>query len=152
MRWSFTAFLSVVKLNLHTQDIPHGLGGFLLCRGGDMGIGVQSEASGEVTQHAGHRLDVHTVLQRDGGEGVAEVMKSDLRDARSFQHTLQHVVDAVRGDGTTVGGGEDVRIFQLLRLCFLLLQYCSNKSNWCYKNWRSLQRQKTNCWRVYLEV
>ena len=35
-----------------------------------MGIGVQGEACGEVTQHAGYGLDVHTVLQRNGGEGV----------------------------------------------------------------------------------
>ena len=42
-----------------------------------MGIGVQGEACGEVTQHAGHRLDVHTILQGDGSEGVAEVMKSE---------------------------------------------------------------------------
>ena len=35
-----------------------------------MGVGVQGEACGEVTQHAGYRLDVHAVLQGDGGEGV----------------------------------------------------------------------------------
>ena len=29
-----------------------------------MGIGVQGEPGGEVTQHAGHRLDVHSVLER----------------------------------------------------------------------------------------
>ena len=28
-----------------------------------MGIGVQSEACGEVAQHAADRLDVHTILQ-----------------------------------------------------------------------------------------
>ena len=46
-----------------------------------MGVGVQGEACGEVTQHAGHGLDIHTVLEGDGGEGVAEIMESDLRDA-----------------------------------------------------------------------
>ena len=35
-----------------------------------MGIGVQSEACGEVTQHAGHRLDIHAVLEGNGCEGV----------------------------------------------------------------------------------
>jgi hypothetical protein len=78
---SSQVFLSATKPNLHTQDIPHSLGGFLLRRCGDMGIGVQSEASGEVAQHAGDCLDVHTVLERNGGEGVAEVMESDLRDS-----------------------------------------------------------------------
>jgi len=70
MRCSSQPFLSATKPNLQAQDISHGLGGFFLRRGGDMGIGVQGEASGEVTQHAGHRLDVHTVLQGNGGEGV----------------------------------------------------------------------------------
>ena len=53
-----------------------------------MCIGIQGEACGEVAQHAGHRLDVHAVLQRDGCKGVAEVMESDLRDASPFQHSL----------------------------------------------------------------
>ena len=34
-----------------------------------MGVGVQCESGGEVTQHAGHCLNVHPVLQRQGGEG-----------------------------------------------------------------------------------
>ena len=68
-----------------------------------MGIGVQGEASGEVTQHAGYRLDIHAVLQRDGCEGVAEIVESDLRDAGPFQHSLEHVVHAVWGDRTAVG-------------------------------------------------
>lgn len=38
---------------LHAQHIPRGLGGFFLCRGGHMGIGVQGESGGEMTQHAG---------------------------------------------------------------------------------------------------
>ena len=43
-----------------------------------MGIGVQGEACGEVTQHAGYGLDVHTILERDGCEGVAEVMAEEM--------------------------------------------------------------------------
>ena len=45
-----------------------------------MGVGVQGEASGEVAQHTGDCLDVHTVLQGDGCEGMAEIVESDLRD------------------------------------------------------------------------
>ena len=71
-----------------------------------MGISVQGEACGEVTQHAGHCLDIHSVLERDGSEGVAEVMESDFRDASPLQHPLQHVVDAVRGYGATIGRGK----------------------------------------------
>ena len=61
MCWSFTAFLSAAKPNLHTQHISHGLSGFLLCRGGDMGVGVQCEACREVTEHSADSLDVHSV-------------------------------------------------------------------------------------------
>ena len=50
MRCSSHAFLWATNLDLHTQHIPHGLCGFLLCRGGDMGIGVQGETCGEVAQ------------------------------------------------------------------------------------------------------
>ena len=64
---------------LHTKHISHGVGGFLLCRGGDMGIGVQGEAGGEVAQHTGYGLDIHTILQGNGSEGVAEIMESDLK-------------------------------------------------------------------------
>ena len=76
--------LSAAKPTLHTQDISHGLGSFLLCRGGDVGIGIQGESCGEVAQHAGHRLDIYSVLQRNGCEGVAESMESDLQDASFF--------------------------------------------------------------------
>jgi hypothetical protein len=42
-----------------------------------MDVGVQGEAGGEVTQHTADRFDVHTVLQCDGSEGVAEMVRSD---------------------------------------------------------------------------
>jgi len=56
-------------LYLHTQNISHSLCGLLLSGGSHMGVGVQGEACGEVTEHAADRLDVHTVLQCNGGEG-----------------------------------------------------------------------------------
>ena len=57
-----------------------------------MGVGVQSEAGGEVTQHSGHGLDVYTILQCDGCEGVSEVVESDLWNTCSCQHSFQHIV------------------------------------------------------------
>ena len=80
MYWSFTAFLTATKPSLQAQDISHGLSCFFLCRCCHMGIGVQGEACGKVTQHVGHGLDVHTILQGNGCEGVAEIVESDLRD------------------------------------------------------------------------
>ena len=49
-----------------------------------MSVGVEGESCGEVSQHAGHSLDVHAVLEGDSCEGVAEVMESDLWDASFF--------------------------------------------------------------------
>ena len=34
-----------------------------------MGVGIQGEVCGEVTRHAADGLDIHAVLQGDGGEG-----------------------------------------------------------------------------------
>ena len=89
--WVFVVFdfyFSNENMDLNTQHISHGLGGFFLRRGGDMGIGVQGEACGEVTEHTADCLDVHTVLESDGCEGVAEVMESDLGDSRAFQYSF----------------------------------------------------------------
>ena len=118
MCYSSQAFYRLQSRILHAQYISHSLGGFFLCRGGDVGVGVQGEACGEVTQHTGHRLDIHTVLEGNGCEGVAEVMESDLWDACPFENTLEHVIYAVRGDGAAVGGWEYILV---MGLGFLLL-------------------------------
>lgn len=34
-----------------------------------MRVGVRGKSSGEVTEYAGNRLDVHAILQGDGDEG-----------------------------------------------------------------------------------
>ncbi len=36
-----------------------------------MGIGVQGEPCGEVTEHSADGLDIHAVLEGKGGEGVS---------------------------------------------------------------------------------
>ena len=84
-----------------------------------MGIGVQGEASGEVTQHSADCLDVHSVLECDGCEGVAEVVESDLRDSGSLQNPLQHIVHTIRRDGASVGRGKHILVMGFV---FLLLE------------------------------
>ena len=44
---------------------------FELDVGGNVGVGVQCEARGVVTQHGGHRFHVHAVLERHRREGVS---------------------------------------------------------------------------------
>ena len=80
-----------------------------------MGIGVQSEPGREVAEHAADRLDVHSILEGDGCESMAEIVESDLRDTCSLQHPFQHIVHAVRGDGTTVGGWEYILVVGFMK-------------------------------------
>ena len=81
-----------------------------------MGVGVQGEARGEVAEHTADRLDVHAILQSYGRKGVTKVVESDLRYTCSGEDSFEHIVHAVRGDGTAVGGREDIGI-----ICFRFL-------------------------------
>ena len=100
---SSAALFSTLSFSLHRQHIPHSPGGFFLGAGGDVGVGVQSEAGVGVAQHAGNGLDVHTVLQRQGREGMAQVVEADAGQSRPLQHPVQHVVHAVRRNEATSG-------------------------------------------------
>ena len=51
-----------------------------------MGIGVQREAGGEVSQHTGDRFDVHTVLQSQSCRRVPLWYNTDKpEESRSFK-------------------------------------------------------------------
>ena len=49
-----------------------------------MGVGVQREACGVVTEHGGHRFYVHAVLQGHRREGVTQVMKAPVSGGTAF--------------------------------------------------------------------
>lgn len=55
------------------HKISHGFRRLILHLAGGVGIGAQGETRIVVTQHTGNRLDIHTVLQGQSGEGVSEV-------------------------------------------------------------------------------
>ena len=61
-----------------------------------MSVGVQREACRKMPQHARHGLDVHTVLQGQRCEGVAQVMETHLWQPCPLQDAVQHVQDAIR--------------------------------------------------------
>lgn len=63
-----------------------------------MGVGVKCEARGEVAEDVGERFHVHAVLQRHGGECVAQIVEADAGQSGAVQHTVEHVQDTVRGD------------------------------------------------------
>ena len=56
-----------------------------------MGIGVQGEAGGEIAEHTADGFDVNTVLESDGGEGMAEIVEPALRNTCTLQNTLEHI-------------------------------------------------------------
>ena len=70
------------------EDTAHRFRRLPLGLGGDMGVGVQSEVYKVVAQHPGYRLDIHAVLERQGREGVPEVVETDLRQSRLFQYPV----------------------------------------------------------------
>lgn len=53
-------------------------GGFAEHVAGDVGVDVQCGRRRHMAQHGGESLDVHAVLQRHGGESVAQIMEADL--------------------------------------------------------------------------
>ena len=61
-----------------------------------MGVGPQGEARVAVAQHSADRLDVHAVLQRQGGEGVTEVVQADGLQPRPLENLSVEVHHAVR--------------------------------------------------------
>ena len=68
-----------------------------------MGVGVQREACGVVSEHTADRFHVHAVLQGHRREGMAEIVESDAWQSCPLQHSLEHVQDAVRGHGASGG-------------------------------------------------
>ena len=94
------------SLDCPRQHTPHGLRRLPLGSTGDVGVGVQGEACGEVAQHPGHGLHIYPVLQGQGGEGVAQVVEPYLGQTCPFQHSVEHMQHTVRGNRPAIGGRE----------------------------------------------
>lgn len=90
------------KLNA-IQYFLHGICRLLLHRRGDVGIGIQGEPRGVMPQHTGDGLDIYAVLESQGGESVSKVVEPHLGQPCPFQDPVEHMEDAVRGDGATCG-------------------------------------------------
>ena len=83
-----------------------------------MGIGIQGEACGEVAEHTADRLDVHTVLESDGGEGMAEVMESDLQDTALASTRLSTLFTLPGEMGPPLGEGNTYWALVFAFCCF----------------------------------
>ena len=89
-----------------------------LCVGGDMGIGVQREACGVVSEHTADRFHVHAVLQGRGSEGVTEIVESDAWGSAARFSTRLSICRTLSGDmGLPVGDGNTHSLFPILHFC-----------------------------------
>lgn len=107
------AFLIIVWSGLHylCHEAAHLRWGIILHLSGGVGIGSEGESGIVVAQHGGHRFDIHTVLESQGCEGMAEVMESDVWQISILQYLLVDVYHTVRvihfscgGRGKHIGG------------------------------------------------
>ncbi len=84
-----------------------------------MGVGGEGESSTAVAQHAGYGLDIDSVLQGKGREGVPEVMESELTKGNIIRF-----VDPLIGYGfsllvfdrifVTIGDAEEVFVDRIM--------------------------------------
>lgn len=78
------------------DDAADGVGGVTLHPLRGVGVGAEGKARVIVSQCAGQRLDIHAVLEGQRGEGVSEVVKSDVFRADGLQDILMGVAEGVR--------------------------------------------------------
>ena len=107
--------------HLLADDPADGVGGILFHLRRGVGVGIQREPRRVVAQRAGQRFHVYPAFQGQCGEGVAQVMESDVLRADGFQNFIMRPAESVRrkasgsymvpvlGDGNRYG----------LRECFL---------------------------------
>lgn len=109
------------RIALHCQAaqyMGHGIGCLTLGGGGDVGVGVQGEAGGVVAQHTADRFHIYAILERQGSEGVSQIMEPHLGQPCSFQYPVEHMENAVRGNGAACGRREYIFAVPLFFLLY----------------------------------
>ena len=105
------------------DDAADGVGGVTLHPLRGVGVGAEGKARVVVAQRTGQRLDVHTVLEGQRGEGVSEVVKSDVFRADGLQDLLMGVPEGVRVEHSA-GLGRHEQVGTVWVLCVLLHWCC----------------------------
>ena len=82
-----------------------------------MCISIQREACRKMPQHTRHGFDVHTVLQSQRCEGVAQVMKRTVGNPARFR-TRCSMCNTLSGEmGPPVGDGNTHSLLPVFLLC-----------------------------------
>ena len=86
----------------------YGLGRLVLLLVGGVSVGAQSESCVVVPQHGGDGLDVHAVLEGQGGEGVTQVVEPKVFQTSILENPLMQRGYGIRVVHTSgAGGGEE---------------------------------------------
>ena len=127
---SYPVFLMgcVVWSHHLAHEISHGFRRLALHLPGGVGVGAEREPCVVVPQHTGHRLDVHAVLQGQGGECVLfignrlkPVVKAD------FSSYYQNVLEGIK---------------LIIRRCDKKLQHSTRK---CMPLWHNKDKSENPC-------
>lgn len=88
--------VSCLPLSHLRHEVAHGLGCFILLLAGGVGVGAEGEPGVVVPQHGRDRLDVHAVLEGQGGEGVPEIVEPEMLQAGILEDALVQCGDGIR--------------------------------------------------------
>lgn len=72
------------------------LRGLPLHGAGDVTVDIDGSRRGDMSDDGGERFHVHTVLQRGGGEGMAQVVEADVLALCPYQYFFHLSIDALR--------------------------------------------------------
>ena len=110
-------FLSgpVFSAHLLADNPTDGVCGVLLHLGRGVSVGVQREPRRVVAQRTGQRFHVYPAFQGQCGEGVAQVMESDVLRADGFQNFIMRPAKSVRViHGSGFGRREQIWVARVL--------------------------------------
>lgn len=79
-----------------SKQSAHRFGGFGLGERCDVGVCVEREACGVVTEHPRDRFDVYSVLQSQGCKCVTERMGGDVRQTVPLAELTKPICHAIR--------------------------------------------------------
>jgi hypothetical protein len=67
------------------EGFPHRVGGLSAHAGQHVGVGVEGDHDGGVSQKLLHELQMGVLLEQQRRAGVAQAVEGDLRQTRSFE-------------------------------------------------------------------
>ena len=118
-----TRYFVFVILERLLQQVSHRCRRLFLHLVRGMGVGGKGESGAAVPQHAGYGLDIDSVLQGQGCEGVAQIVEADMLQPGILEDLLMelyHRIGVVHSIGYR--RGEQVGVARVL-VVFLFQQF-----------------------------